>query len=78
MPPRQIQVIYDRADSCAARLGPEDMDWDYFLHSRLVHLTGITPALSDICYALVSETIKRAKAAGVPISFDINYRTRQA
>ena len=76
VPPRQIQVIYDRADSCAAHLGPADMDWDYLLHSRLVHLTGITPALSDTCYDLVSETIKRAKAAGIPVSFDINYRQK--
>lgn len=76
VPPRQIEVIYDRADSCAARLRAEDIDWDYLLNSRLLHLTGITPALSEGCYQLVREAIKRAKAAGIAISFDINYRQK--
>lgn len=73
-PPRPIQAIYDRADSCAARLGPEEVDWAYLLHSRLLHLTGITPALSVRCRALTIEAVARAQAAGLPISFDVNYR----
>lgn len=75
-PPRPIQVIYDRVDSCASRLGPEQVDWDYLLNSRLVHLTGITPALSASCRALVIEIVQRAKAAGVSISFDVNFRRK--
>ncbi|NJN84339.1 MAG: hypothetical protein HC802_20045 [Caldilineaceae bacterium] len=45
-PPRATQVIYDRADSCAANLVPEDLHWEYILDTRLLHLTGITPPLS--------------------------------
>jgi 2-dehydro-3-deoxygluconokinase len=75
-PPRPIQVIYDRADSCAARLRPEQVNWDYLLDSRLIHLTGITPAVSASCKAVVGEAVARAKAAGVMISFDINYRQK--
>jgi 2-dehydro-3-deoxygluconokinase len=75
-PPRPIQVIYDRTDSCAARLQPEQVNWDYLLDSRLLHLTGITPAVSASCKAVVTEAISRARAAGVPISFDINYRQK--
>jgi 2-dehydro-3-deoxygluconokinase len=75
-PPRPIQVIYDRAHSCAAQLGPEAIDWDFLLNTRLLHLTGITPALSPNCRALVNEARVRAGQAGVPISFDINYRQK--
>src|SRR5687768_13451753 len=45
-PPRGIQVTYDRAHSCATQLKVGEIDWDSLLDTRLVHLTGITPALS--------------------------------
>ncbi len=73
-PPRATQVYYDRANSCAARLESSQIDWDFLLDTRLLHLTGITPALSSSCLALTEEAIARAKAAGVPISFDVNFR----
>lgn len=74
--PRAIQVIYDRADSAAARMTVADVDWDYLLDTRVLHLTGITAALSDSCYAVVAEAIRRARAAGVTVSFDVNYRAK--
>lgn len=73
-PPRATQVYYDRANSCAARLEPSQIDWAFLLDTRLLHLTGITPALSASCLALTQEAIARAKAAGIPISFDVNFR----
>ena len=75
-PPRSTQVIYDRANSAASRMTSADVDWDYLLDTRLVHLTGITAALSDSCYALLKEVILRARAAGVVVSFDVNYRSK--
>lgn len=75
-PPRPIQVIYDRADSAAARMNPDDVDWDYLLDTRVLHLTGITPALSEECRRCLYEAIRRAKAAGVAVSLDVNYRSR--
>ncbi len=75
-PPRGIQVVYDRAHSAAAQLGPDAVDWDALLDTRLLHLTGITPALSPACRALTAEAVRRAHAAGVPLSFDINYRAK--
>ena len=75
-PPRAIQVVYDRADSCAAQLSPNALDWDYLLSARIVHVSGITAALSPSCLAVVRELLARARAAGVAISFDINYRAR--
>lgn len=76
VPPRGIQVVYDRAHSSAARLGPDDVNWEALLDTRLLHLTGITPALSPNCRALIAEAVRRAHAAGVPLSFDINYRAK--
>lgn len=74
--PRAIQVIYDRANSAAARMTVAEVDWDYLLDTRLLHLTGITAALSDSCYAILVEAVRRARAAGVKISFDVNHRAR--
>lgn len=75
-PPRGIQVTYDRAHSCAANLQVSELDWDLLLDSRLLHLTGITPALSPSCLEIVGEAIGRAKARNVPVSFDINFRQK--
>lgn len=75
--PRTTQVIYDRADSAASHMTTADMDWDdYLLDTRVLHLTGITAALSENCYALLTEAIWRARAAGVMVSFDVNYRAK--
>ena len=74
--PRSTQVIYDRADSAASHMGVDDIDWDYLLDTRVLHLTGITAALSDSCHALLVEAIARAHAAGVLVSFDVNYRAK--
>lgn len=76
VPPRATQVVYDRADSCITRVTPDMLNWDALLDTRLLHLTGITPALTPACYETVEAIITRAKAAGVPISFDVNYRAR--
>jgi 2-dehydro-3-deoxygluconokinase len=76
LPPRPIQVLYDRADSCAAQMTPEQADWPRLLDTRLLHLTGITPALSPSCRRLIVEALRRARAAGVAVSFDVNYRQK--
>lgn len=75
-PPRGIQVTYDRAHSCMTELKPDDINWDTLLDTRLLHLTGITPALSSSCREIVEEAIQKAKARGVPVSFDVNYRQK--
>jgi 2-dehydro-3-deoxygluconokinase len=42
----------------------------------VLHLTGITAAVSDSCYEIVAQAIERARAANVTISFDVNYRAK--
>lgn len=75
-PPRGIQVTYDRDHSCASQLQATQLDWKSLLDTRLVHLTGITPALSPSCLEVVLEAVQRAKECSVPVSFDINYRQK--
>jgi 2-dehydro-3-deoxygluconokinase len=75
-PPRGIHVTYDRSYSCATQMKPDEMNWDLLLDTRLLHLTGITPALSPSCLEVITEAIERAKERSVPVSFDINYRQK--
>lgn len=75
-PPRTTQVIYDRANSCAAQMDDKQMQWRHLLDTRLLHLTGITPALSETCRDLTEKAVRQAREAGVAVSFDVNYRTR--
>ena len=51
-PPRPIRVLYDRRDSSFARLRAEDFDWEPVRRARIVHLSGITPALGPVSRAL--------------------------
>jgi 2-dehydro-3-deoxygluconokinase len=69
-PPRPIRVLYDRRDSAFARLTAEDVDWAPVREARLLHLTGITPALGPAARGL----IERAVREGGELSFDLNYR----
>ncbi|MGY4772307.1 sugar kinase [Kribbella sp. CWNU-51] len=43
---------------------------------RLLHVTGITPALSDTTRAATLAAVRTASAAGVQVSLDVNYRAR--
>src|SRR5699024_11494620 len=63
-----------RAGSAASRMGPALLRNAAIESAQLLHLTGITPALSASCTHLVDAAIDIAHAAQVPISFDINYR----
>ena len=68
--PRPVRVLYDRRDSAFARMTEADVDWDPVRRARLVHLTGITPALGEGPRALVRRALREAAA----VSFDVNYR----
>jgi 2-dehydro-3-deoxygluconokinase len=70
VPPRPIRVLYDRRDSAFARMQPDDVDWRMVGAARLVHLTGITPALGSPSRAIV----ERAATEAAELSFDMNYR----
>lgn len=76
--PRGGQVFYDRRDSAVSKMQPTDLPADLFRPdgARLLHVTGITPALSQSLAATALDAVQRAKAAGWLISFDLNYRSK--
>lgn len=74
---RPSKVIYDRADSAIATADPSDFDWDaIFDGAEWFHFTGITPALSENMVHACLEACKAAKAHGVTVSCDLNYRKK--
>ncbi|MHB9753183.1 sugar kinase [Streptomyces sp. BYX5S] len=72
--PDGTRVHYYRAGSAASRMTAADADRVDLTGARLLHLTGITPALSEGCAALVDTLVARAKDSGTLVSFDVNYR----
>jgi 2-dehydro-3-deoxygluconokinase len=76
VPPRPVSVLYDRADSAATALTPDDIDWAVVESARAVHLTGITPALSPSARLTTMETARRAGQGGAEVIVDVNYRSR--
>lgn len=76
LPDGQRRVYYYRKGSAASRLSPDDLHPGLFQGARLVHLTGITPALSPACAAACQRAIELARQAGAWISFDPNFRPR--
>jgi len=73
--PRNARVIYDRKNSAASGMTVADADWPSLVAaSARVHLSGITPALSETCRALVLEVAAIAGHAGAKLSYDLNYR----
>jgi len=75
-PPRATTVFYDRKNTSFTQMTIDDVDWDYLLDTRLVHLSGLTVPLSPSLREIVTEAARRARAAGIPVSFDMNYRSR--
>ena len=68
-------VVYDRAHSAIAEADPSEFDWDaIFEGADWFHFTGITPALGENVVEICREACKAAKAHGVKISCDLNYR----
>ena len=67
--------IYDRAHSAIQEAQPADFDWDaIFAGADWFHFTGITPALGPNVVEICKEACRAAKARGVKISCDLNYR----
>lgn len=72
---RPSKVIYDRKHSAIAEASPEDFDWgSIFENASWFHFTGISAALSDNTAHICMDACKSAKAHGVTVSCDLNYR----
>lgn len=74
---RASKVVYDRADSSVSQTGVEAYDLNTaFAKGSWIHLTGITPALSEQAAVTVLEVAKAAKSQGLTVSCDLNFRKK--
>lgn len=74
--PGVVHVDYHRAHSAGATLSADDVSEDLVREHRLVHLTGITPALSPAARDAALRLAQLAKANGLLLSIDVNYRSK--
>ncbi|WP_329002347.1 sugar kinase [Kribbella sp. NBC_00709] len=71
------RVSYHRRGSAASTLTPAEATAAVSVaNPALLHVTGITPALSDSARAATLAAVRTASAAGVQVSLDVNYRAR--
>ena len=68
------RVLYYRRGSAASRLGPAFAAGLPLASAPIVHVSGITAALSDSCRDLLEEVIAVRARHGLPVSFDVNHR----
>ncbi|MBF4613456.1 sugar kinase [Curtobacterium sp. VKM Ac-1376] len=76
LPDGRTRVTYHRRGSAGSALTAADLPGSIVESAALVHVTGITLALSDSARDTVSVALDRAAAAGVPVSFDVNHRPK--
>ncbi len=67
-------VLYYRRDSAAARMSPASVADIPLEDAEVVHVSGITPALSHSCAALIDTVVDRVSAGRGILSFDVNHR----
>jgi 2-dehydro-3-deoxygluconokinase len=74
---RPSVVVYDRANSAVSEVKVGDLPWkDIFKGKDWFHFTGITPALGSGPAEVTLEAAKTAKAMGLTVSCDLNYRKK--
>ena len=71
----QVQVTYYRTNSAGSRLCAADIDETLVASARILHVTGITPALGEGPADAVRAAVETARAHGVLVSFDLNFRS---
>ena len=73
---RPSEVTYDRKHSAITEYDLSRVDLDALLEGfDWIHLSGITPALSESCAEFMLECLKKAKEKGLTVSFDGNFRS---
>ena len=73
---RPSEVTYDRKHSAITEYDLSRVDLDALLEGfDWIHLSGITPALSESCADFMLECLRNAKEKGLTVSFDGNFRS---
>ena len=74
---RPSNVVYDRSHSSIATTLAESFDWAaIFKQAVWLHVSGITPALSQIAFESTLAAVRAAKASGITVSCDLNFRKK--
>lgn len=72
---RPLRVVYDRAGSAFSQIEPGAIDWTEVLSgAQWFHVSGITSALGEGPRHCAQEAVEAARALGVRVSIDLNYR----
>jgi 2-dehydro-3-deoxygluconokinase len=71
-----LTVDYHRAGSAGSKLSSDDLPAEIVTTARMLHVTGITPALSESARDTTFAAVRLANDAGVPVSVDVNYRRK--
>jgi 2-dehydro-3-deoxygluconokinase len=70
------RVSYSRSQSAGSKLSSDDFSESDFSEAKILHITGITLALSDSCRKAVEAAISIAEKLGILVSLDVNYRSK--
>ncbi len=71
-----LEVDYHRAGSAASLLRPDDIPDELLRRAQIVHVTGITPALSQSACHAVFDAVERARSYRAIVCLDVNYRSK--
>jgi 2-dehydro-3-deoxygluconokinase len=74
--PDKSEAFYYRRNSAGSRLSATDVDTDYVSSAKILHITGITPALSDSARDATVVAVKAAEGSDVEVSLDTNVRLK--
>jgi 2-dehydro-3-deoxygluconokinase len=74
--PASTRVHYYRRGNAGSRLRTDEVDLDLVRGAALLHVTGISPALSETMRQTIRDAVGAAADAGVPVSLDLNYRSK--
>lgn len=69
-------VIYHRAGSAGSALASDDLVAALEAGCRVLHASGVTPALSETAAAATERAMRQARDAGATVVFDVNHRSR--
>lgn len=70
------EFTYYRANSAASHFSPEDLDLNYISEARILHVSGITQAISSSCREATFKAIEAARKSNVLVSYDPNIRLK--
>lgn len=72
----ETSVFYYRKNSAASTISVDDINMEYIKKSKIIHISGITPALSDSCRETIEFIVNEASNNNVIVSFDPNIRLK--